>query len=363
MVIKDKPKAAVTLQTIADEVGVSRTTVSNAFSKPDQMTPELRDRILAVADKLGYCGPDPVAKSLRSGKSGAYGLVLTESLSYMMSDPAAVIMMQGIAEAFDEREASLLILPARLDRSTGSGISKVREAAVDGFLAFCLASDDPRVAHMIARGLPIAVIHGTFVPEAAFVGIDDRAGGRLMADHALDLGHRRIAMLTFPTIEDRWAGPVSGERLKAATIPAATDRIHGVRDALAAVGLDPTAATIWESSINTVEAGMLGAGRLLDRADRPTAILAFSDQLAIGVLQAAAVRGLRVPHDLTVIGYDDIPAASGTEPPLTTVRQNLRNAGAAAARMLLDGWAGEPPKLMLPIELIVRASSGPAPRI
>src|SRR4051812_42238471 len=110
-------KTVVTLQTIADRLGVSRTTVSNAFGKPDQLTPELRDRILAVARELDYCGPDPIAKSLRSGKSGAYGMLLTESLSYMMSDPAAVLFVQGIAEVFDEREVSLLILPARLDRS------------------------------------------------------------------------------------------------------------------------------------------------------------------------------------------------------------------------------------------------------
>ncbi len=358
---KEKQKPVVTLQTIADRVGVSRTTVSNAYSKPDQMSPELRDRILTVARELGYCGPDPVAKSLRSGKSGAYGLVLTEALSYMMSDPAAVMMMQGIAEVFDEREASLLILPARLDRSTG--ISKVREAAVDGFLAFCLASDDPRLQPMVARGQPVAVIHGSPVPGAAFVGIDDRLGGRMVAEHAIDLGHRRIAMLTFPMIEDRWAGLVSEERLAAATISAATERVHGVREVAAQAGLDPSSIPVWENSINTVESGVLGAGRLLDRADRPTAILAASDQLAIGAMQAAAVRGLRVPHDLTIVGYDDIPAAALSDPPLTTVRQSLRDAGAVAARMLLDGWDGEAPNRILPIELIVRASSGPAPRL
>jgi DNA-binding LacI/PurR family transcriptional regulator len=268
-------------------------------------------------------------------------------------------MMQGIAEVFDEREASLLILPARLDRSRDAG--KAREAGVDGFLVFCLAEDDPRIRSMIARGLPVAVIHGPRLPEAAYVGIDDFEGGRLIGEHVLDHDHQRLAILTYPILEDDLSGFVTADRLNSSTIGSAANRILGIQERVAVGGMSLDSIPIWESPINTVESGIVGAGRLLDRADRPTAILAMSDQLAMGAIQAAKVRGLRVPHDLTVVGFDDIPASALFDPPLTTVRQSLRDAGARAARMLIDGWDGEPPREMLPIELIVRASSGPAP--
>ncbi len=110
-----------------------------------------------------------------------------------------------------------------------------------------------------------------------------------------------------------------------------------------------------------VEEARRAAGILLDSADRPSAILAVSDQLAIGVIQAARERGLSVPRDLSVTGFDDIPDAARSDPPLTTIRQPLREKGALAARLLLDGWDGPPPVHILPTDLIVRASTGPAP--
>ena len=351
-------KPNVTLQTIADRLGVSRTTVSNAFSRPDQLAPELRDRVLATARDLDYCGPDPVAKSLRSGKSGAYGMVLTESLSYLMSDPAALLILQGIAEVFDEREAGLLALPARLDRS--SAVGPILSAGVDGFIAYSLSEDDPRMAALMARNLPVVVVHAPETPGAAFIAIEDEAGAYAAAGHLLDLGHRRISVLSFPLAEDNATGLVSAERLRLSTMAPTRDRIRGYQRALADRNLNAAQLVIWECPINSLEAGTLGAGQLLDRADRPTALLVTSDQLALGALEAARNRGLRVPADLAIVGFDDIPAAARSDPPLTTVRQPLRPVGAMGARMLLDGWEGEPPRQTLPTQLVVRASSAPA---
>jgi DNA-binding LacI/PurR family transcriptional regulator len=355
---KAMKKTTVTLQTLADRVGVSRTTASNAFNKPDQLTPDLRDRILAVARELDYCGPDPVAKSLRSGKSGAFGIVLSESLSYIVTDPAAQLMLQGIAEVFDDSEASLLTLPMKLDRS--SGIKRVFEAAVDGFILNSLATDDPRIAPIRNRNVPAVVLHSPQLAGMGFVGAEDRSGGRAVSGHICSLGHSRIGVISFPVIEDDWNGPISAERLANATIDPARDRLRGFCDALEDSELGWSNLVTWECSINGIEAGALAAGRLFDRADRPTAILAMSDQLAIGAIQAAKARGLRVPQDVSITGFDDIPAAARSDPPLTTVRQPLRRAGAIGAKMLLDGWEGEAPSVMLPTELIVRASTAPA---
>ena len=357
---KDKTTGGpVTLQTIADILGVSRTTVSNAFSKPDQMTPELRAKILQTADQLGYCGPDPAARILRKGKSGAYGILLTESLSYAVTDPAAVILLQGIAEVFDERDAGLLVLPSRGDRSTG--LEAVRNAVVDGFLIYSIAEDDPRLTAVLARNVPTVVIEEPNLPNIARVSLEDREGARTVAEHVVGLGHRRLAAITFPLAEDDWSGFVGAERLAQSTIRVSRDRLAGFADAAETAGIDWSGAPVYECVLNSVEEGRLAAGKLLDGQVRPTAILTTADQLAFGAILAARERGLRVPEDLSVAGFDDIPEAARSDPPLTTVRQPLREKGTIAARLLLDGWEGPPPTKILPTELVVRDSTGPAP--
>jgi DNA-binding LacI/PurR family transcriptional regulator len=355
----DKKKDAVTLKTIAEALGVSRTTVSNAYSKPDQLTPKLRAKILKKADELGYCGPDPAARTLRSGKSGAYGLLLNERLSYLATDPAAVLLLLGIAQVFDERDAGLLILPSSRDRS--KGVEPVRNAVVDGFLLYSLADDDPRLPSVLGRHVPTVVIEEPALPGTALLALDDRAGTRQIAEHVIALGHRKLAVLTFPLAEDNWSGFVDSERLANATIRVTRDRLAGFADAANAAGIDWSEVPIFETVINTVEEGMRGAGALLDAADRPSAILVVSDQLALGAMLAARERGLQIPRDLSVSGFDDIPEAARSDPPLTTVRQPLREKGEQAARLLLEGWDGPAPQIPLQTELIVRASTGPAP--
>jgi DNA-binding LacI/PurR family transcriptional regulator len=349
----------VTLQTIADKLGVSRTTVSNAFSKPDQLTPKLRTKIFKIADELGYCGPDPAARSLRKGKSGAYGLILNESLSYTVADPAAVLLLQGIAEVFDQRSAGLLIIPSYGDRTLG--VQPVLDAVVDGFIVYSLADDDPRITPVVARKAPMVVIEEPILEGVALVGLDDRDGARQAAAHVIALGHRNLGVLTFPLAEDGRTGFVDDTRMEQAKLRISRERLSGFAEAAEANGIDWDAVPIFETVINTIEEAKRGAGAILDRADRPTAILATSDVLAMGAMQAIRERGLDVPRDISVTGFDDIPDAARSDPPLTTVRQPLFEKGRLSAQMLLDGWEGEPPKQILALELVVRASTGPAP--
>jgi DNA-binding LacI/PurR family transcriptional regulator len=350
----------VTLQTIADRLGVSRTTVSNAYGRPNQLAPALREKILRTADELGYCGPNAAASALRRGRSGAVGLLLTEPLSYAVSDPAAVLFLQGLAEIFDAHGTSLLILPAPLHWE--AGVNAVREAIVDAFIVYSVADDDPRAFPMLARNLPVVVVDEPRRPNAAFIGIDDRSGGRMIAQHLLDLGHRRFGVLSFPLIEDDYTGWVPAERRAAATYPVTADRLRGYEEAIEAAGLDWDSVPIYESKTNLVEAGEAGVTALLNLDPRPTAILATSDQLALGALRAAASHGLEVPGVISVAGFDDIPNAQSAQPPLTTVRQPLREKGSAAAQMVVEGWdPSQPPELLLPTDLVVRASTGPAP--
>lgn len=355
----DKRSTRVTLQTIADRLGVSRTTVSNAYGRPDQLAPELRDRILAAADELGYCGPDPVARTLRRGKSGAFALLMTESLGYAVTDPAAVLLLEGIAAVFDQEGHSLLILPAAQGRE--ATLESARTAVVDGCIAYTAAEDDPRLDLLLRRRLPIVVVDGPDREGVAFVGVDNWRGAEQIAAHVAAQGHRNIAVISFPLAEDDWAGFVDPERQSAATFQVSRERLLGFRDGWTAAGHDWSRVPVFECRVNEPELGAKAASVLLSQPPRPSALLCFSDQLAIGAIAEAKRQGLSIPGDVSVTGYDDIPAAGMSDPPLTTVRQPLREKGTAAAQLLLAGWEqGQPPRRMLTTNLMVRASTGPA---
>jgi DNA-binding LacI/PurR family transcriptional regulator len=352
-------KEHVTLQTIADRLGLSRTTISNAYGRPDQLAPELRAKILETAKALGYAGPNAAARMLRRGRADAIGFLTSATLSYTVTDPAAVQLFQGIAEVLDERGLSLVTLPA--PRNAETGIEAARGAVVDGFLVFCVPDGNERLQAIFERQLPIVTIDEPRVDGAAFVGIDDRAGARRLAEHLFALGHRQIGVLTLPLWHDGREGFADLERQAAVSHSVSRERLAGFRDAFAAAGISWESVPVFECLDHTRQFGERGAGALLDRVDRPSALLACADLIALGAIQAAVERGLRIPADLSIAGFDDIPEARFGHPPLTTIRQPLREKGAAAARFIVDGWSSErPPRLVLPTELVVRASTGPA---
>lgn len=356
---KSRAKRA-TLQTIADQLKVSRTTISNAYSRPDQLNPALRQKIFAAARELGYAGPDAAARSLRRGRSGSLGLIFTETLSYAVTDPVSLLFLRGLAEASESSGINLLLIPTPMDH--GDGAAAVLDAVVDGFVVYSVAEDDARLQAALERRLPTVIVDQPRRGRAAFVEIADRPGARAVAEHLLALGHRRFAVVSFPLSEDGYEGPAGPERQAAATFPISRARLEGYADALRAAGLRWEEVPVQETALNTRASGEAAAAILLDRHPRPTAILAFSDLLATGVLRAAASRGLRVPDALSITGYDDIPEAALTRPPLTTVRQPLLEKGHVAGRLMLEGWPeDDPPAILLPTELVVRASTGPAP--
>jgi DNA-binding LacI/PurR family transcriptional regulator len=347
----------VTLADVATHLGVSRTTVSNAYNRPDQLSPELRERVLAAAGELGYCGPDPMARGLRRGRTGALGFVFDGVLSYMLTDAAAILFLQGVAAGCEEQGAALAMLP-RLPGGPGASADVVRSALVDGYILFCMSEGDPRRRAVRARGLPHVLVEFEDDPTAAQVQIDDRAGAREAARHLAAHGHRRVGIVASYGDDDVVSAPAAEETAPRRVL---TARLQGWRAGLEAAGVDWSAVPVSRAAEASVAGGASAAGRLLDRADRPTAILAMSDLLALGVLQAAAARGIEVPGRLSVVGFDDIPAAAGATPALTTVTQPHTEKGLAAVR-LLAGGADPAQSVLLPCALVVRASSGPAPR-
>jgi DNA-binding LacI/PurR family transcriptional regulator len=338
----------VTLKTVAEAVGVSRTTVSNAYNRPDQLAPELRARILGAARELGYHGPDPAARRLRSGRRDAVGLLLSEGLSYAFTDPAAVLLLQGIARATEDAGLALLVVPER---------GGVRDAVVDAFCLYSMEPGHPNAAAAQERGIPLVVVDEPRLEGHAFVGVEHRRGTRLAAEHLLSLGHRRIAMLSERTLPDGYAGPLTAEREAGATSALYRERLGGYRDALVAAGIEWAAVPRFELPANLPELGLQGGRMALASEPRPTALIAATDQLALGAIEAAREAGLRVPEDLSIVGFDDIPGAAWSRPGLTTVRQPLFEKGEVAGRLLAAG--AEPREVILPVELAVRGSTAP----
>jgi DNA-binding LacI/PurR family transcriptional regulator len=347
----------VTLQTIADAVGVSRTTVSNAYNRPDQLAPSLRELILSRARDLGYGGPDPAARRLRSGRRDTIGLLFTEQLGYAFTDPAAVLLLQGIARATEAAGSSLLLIPAR---ECGTPRDLLRDAVVDGFCLYSLSDGHPAIATVVERGLPSVVVDEPRTAGLSFVGIDDRAGARAVARHLIELGHRRFGVILDRVIGDGVSGFVDASRLAGGTYRVTRDRMAGYADALTAAGVALDGVPVVEAATNARDEGAAGARRLLDRDPGLTAILAMTDQLALGALEVLRERGAAVPGAVSLVGFDDIPEAATASPPLTTVRQPLARKGEEAGRLLVAPPA-RPAEVLLDVELVARGSTGPHP--
>ncbi|MEV6033719.1 LacI family DNA-binding transcriptional regulator [Nonomuraea sp. NPDC052116] len=345
--------ARVTLQTIADRLGVSRATVSYAFSRPDQLSDGLRQRIMEVADELGYAGPNPTARSLRLGRAGALGLLFSETLAYAFADPYAIGFFQGLATAAEDAGVGLLILPLpHGDRRSET----VRDAVVDAFCVMSLPDGHPALAEVLARKLPVVVVDEPYVPGHPFVGTDEPAAAAAAARHVLELGHRRIGVAMVGLHDDGHTGWASRERQEGAVFEAMRRRAGGYRQACEEAGIDWSGVPFYEVARNSREAGRKAGHALLGRDPRPTAILTNTDVLALGVLDAAADLGLAVPGELSVVGFSD---SAAEEAGLTTIRQAKQEMGAAAGRLLLSGAAAEPERLVFPHELIVRTSTAP----
>jgi len=343
----------VTLQTLADRLGVSRTTASNAFNRPDQLNPALREKVLALAAELGYAGPDPAGRALRSGRAGAIGVLLTERLSYAFGDPAAVATLRGLAEEAERFGISLSLLPAPLIGGVADSAA-VRRALVDACFVYALPAEHPSVTAALERRLPLVVCDTPQIPGVPFVSIDDRGGARAVAQHLLDLGHRRLAVVSLRMRDDGHRGFAGEDRRCDPAYRVTAERMTGYEEAFATAGLSWRDVPIYEVDVNARALAAEAVPALLQR--EPTAVLGMSDELALGVIEGARAAGVEVPSDLSVVGFDDAPPAAPRG--LTTVRQSLVEKGRVAGRMVLEAIDGKTPAdVELPTELVVRAST------
>jgi DNA-binding LacI/PurR family transcriptional regulator len=344
----------VTLQTIADRVGVSRMTVSNAFSRPDQLSGDLRTRILTAAEDLGYCGPDPAARALARGTTGAVGVLLTDSVRAAFTDEVATTFLGAIAEELAPTGLALTLLSA----SERPEAIPARDVPMDGALVYSCNTKSAAVDWLRRRKLPLVFVDQEPVPGIPSINIDDRSGARAAAQHLVDLGHRRVGVIT-----SNISGPngIVADPLAAAGGHVIKQRLLGWLEALHGADIQPIVVQQWPADEH---AGTVSALLLLESDDRPTAILCFSDVVAYGVVQAARSLGLDVPGDLSVVGFDDNPLAQRMQPSLTTVRQDVAAKGHAAAAALTSaiarsrtGGGSRVRHVLLPTELVIRDST------
>ena len=356
-----------TIADVAKAASVSKAAVSFAFNAPERLNAETASRIRAIAADLHY-RPDPVARMLAARRTETIGILTPQGLDVVFPNPYFGSFAGGVAAAAESAGYSLqFISPVR-----GSLIRAVHQATVDGFIAYGLSSDHPEIDQVRRSGLPFVLVDSTALPEELSVSVDDEIGARSAAEYLIELGHRSFAILAFEPplhgtsdlapVPRQGGGEGATGRYWTTADDAAARRMRGYIAALADVGIDlPDRAIVAVPS--TLEAGATAFRRLYDDGLRPTAVLAMSDALAIGVIRAARDLGIHVPRDVSVVGFDDIDVAAFTDPPLTTIHQPGRSKGEAAMRILLSrlegGDAHDSPHWRLETRLIVRGSTGP----
>ena len=334
------PLSRVTIADVARTAGLSKTAVSFAFNYPERLGQATLDRVLQVAEELGYT-PHPLARALSLRRSGAIGLLIPQSLSAVFSNPFTSELIQGLGSVFAEHDLTLLLVPP-LD---GSLEEAVRQASVDGFISLGLAADDPTLEALARMGLP--TVHVDSDPlSGAVVNVDDRGGAEAAARHLVELGHRRLALIMLP-----------GARARTGLTAVASRRLAGYEAVLSEAGLEDPLQLVAGA---TLEAGAEAFAQMRGQARQPTAVLAMSDMAAVGLMAAAQAAGRRVPEDLSIVGFDDLPMAAWTRPGLTTVRQPIAEKGRLAAQLVISLLEGRRPASPPPLQtsLVVRGSTG-----
>lgn len=359
------PRRRPRIADVAREAGVSKTAVSFAFNSPERLSAETAGRIRSVADGLGY-RPNPVARMLTQRRTMTLGVLTPQALAVIFSNPFFALFSEGVAQAAEDLGYELhFISPLH-----GSLALAVGRSTVDGVVAIGLSAEHPEVEQIRGAGLPMVLVDSDDLPEHSSVVVDDEAGARAAAEHLVALGHRNVLVLAVEEAEESPGGalardthpPTTAELGRSESVTAR--RLRGYRAVFEEAG-----TAIDDDDVIAGRASIDGGGAAFQRAwrlgRRPTAVLAMSDAMAIGAMTAARAVGLRIPEDISVVGFDDVDLAAHVDPPLTTVHQPVRQKGADAVRLLIaeieQRVASRPEHLRLPTRLTVRSSTGPAP--
>lgn len=331
----------LTIRQIAKLAGVSRSTVSRVLNDHSGVSPETRERVLQVIAETGF-HPDPIARSLSSRRASIIGLVIPLALESLFEDPFFPRLMQGISQGCNHHDYMLtLFLLHSLEEEARLYPRISRRQFLDGLIVTATRNGDLLIPKLLANRIPF-VLHGRHEdPRVSFVEVDNVSGAHAAVTHLVRLGRRRIALITGP----------SGSL-------AAKDRKQGYLNALQERRIPADEALIVHGDF-TESSSYQAMQRLLPHA--PDAVFVASDSMALGAMRALREAGKRVPDEVAVVGFDDMPQAATSDPPLTSIRQPIRRAGVLAVEMLIDILENgtEPPRrIVLPTELVIRASCG-----
>jgi len=332
---------------VATEAGVSRTTVSFVLNqRTDVKIPAgTRQRVLSAAERLGY-HPHGPARQLAEGRSHIIGLVLRQTPEQIAGDAVLVETLRGLASAARTEGFRVLVEPLAPNGPESSFESLLRSQHADGLVISGPRVDDPSLISLADEDFPIVIQGAMPGLNVTSVDVDNVAGARGAVEHLISLGHRRIACITNAPL----------------VYTAAQDRLDGYRAALEAAGL-PVLDELIEEAAFDARSGHSAMVALLARTTFDAAFVA-SDVVALGAIGALREAGRRVPTDVSIVGFDDIPLAAFFDPPLTTVRLPAYELGQAAGRALLEQIAERaiPTRTLLPTELILRGSTAaPSP--
>ena len=320
------------LAAVAALAGVSASTASLAFSGAGPVSDATKAKVLAAAATLNYAGPDPRGQSLRRGRSGIVGVVLEDSVSEAFRDPMNIATLDGIADAIGVSGSALLLLT-----DNAEGPSSFRSVPIDAVVLIGCSTRLADAVHVFSqRGVPIVGIETEPMESVLAVDIDNRGGSRRLAEHLRDLGHASVTMVTLPidAVHNRgWLTPEWEARSEGFT---ASQRILGVREVY-------PESTGYVTAASTVDEGALAAVEVLSGPHPPTAIVAQSDLLAVGVIRGAQELGLRVPEDLSVVGFDGVRLDGIAPIDLTTMVQPAFDKGRAAGEGVLGLLSGSAP--------------------
>jgi DNA-binding LacI/PurR family transcriptional regulator len=348
------------IRDVAKMAGVSITTVSKVISNTPYVSAETRARVEEAISHLHY-SPNLAARSLLRQQSFIAALFIPYVEGYMAIDPYLGELIRGIEQTLSEQEYSLLLNIAKSEGAQRKAASLIQSGYVDGVLTVDIMPSSGTLAEQLCEaGIP-AVANG--YPSERFKSVvhaDDAQGARLMVEHLLRLGHRRIGVIG----------------VRPGYVLSVDARLNAIRETLASAGypLDESRYLAW-GTLNP-ETGMRACAWLLQHPEPPTAIYALNDQMALGALQQARALGIAVPQALSIVGNDNVPLAGLSHPSLTTVEQPIYEMGKQMAKRLIDsirhsqlrrkagitvnGTLGSSVDV-LPTRLVVRESSGPVP--
>lgn len=343
-----------TLAAVAARAGVSVSTASLVFSGAGPVATATRVRVLAAAAELEYGGPDPTARSLRRGRSGVIAVITEDRLVDAFHDPMNLAFLDGVAQAFGDARASLLVVPLAAEPGVDLSAPPMDAAILLG----CSLDLGVSVEALRRRRIPIVAVEAEPFEGVLLVDLDNREASRRGAEHLRDLGHEKVATVTLALDSTRTPGPLTPDAERVATGHTTKERLAGLREVF------PRATGFSASGSHLAEGYRCGL-RLLDVpvAERPTAIVAQSDLLALGVLRAAEELHIAVPGELSILGFDGVHLEEAAPHLLTTLVQPAVEKGEAAAAAVFSALAGgRPGPVLLRCELRAGTTTGPAPQ-